>query len=187
MNSARSKLLAFGAAALLLGAVASAAAMQGGKKDKDFDAQAAFNELKKLEGTWHAEWEGRNYGPADQPVVVRYEVTSDGSVVTEVSAPGRPEEMTTQYFLEGDELVVSHFCAMGNQPKMKLNKGGGGKGKKLGFASAGGSNLKNKIGYMVLISINPMSEDKLETVWQTRTANDKVGGTHTVLLTRIRT
>lgn len=185
VNSAKSKFLAFGAAVLLLGTAVSAGA-QRGKPDKDFDAKAAFAELKKLEGQWHAEWEGRNYGPDDQPVLVRYEVTSDGSVVTEISAPGRPEEMTTQYFLDGDDLVVSHFCAMGNQPKMKLNKGGGGKGKKLGFAQAGGSNLKNKIGYMVLISISPVTEDHLETVWQTRTANDKVGGTHTVSLKRVR-
>jgi hypothetical protein len=155
-----------------------------GKKDKDFDAAAAFEQLKRLEGVWEADWAGRTYGDAAKPVIVSYEVTSDGSVVTEVSNEGAPEEMTSKFFLADGDLVVEHFCAMGNQPRMKLNNGGGGKGKKLGFAQAGGTNLKNKIGYMVLISINEITPDHLETVWQTRTPDDKVGGTHTVTLKR---
>lgn len=163
---------------------AAAAQNLSGKKDKDFDAAAAFEQLKRLVGEWEADWEGRTYGAADKPVIVRYEVTSDGSVVTEVSNEGSPEEMTSQFYLADGDLIVEHFCAMGNQPRMKLSNGGGGKGKKLGFAHAGGTNLKNKIGYMVLISINEITPDHLETVWQTRTPDDKVGGTHLVTLKR---
>lgn len=181
MNRARLQFVVLGAVVLLLSATASVAA---GGKDKDFDAQAAFDELKKLAGEWEAEWEGRDYGPADKPVIVRYEVTADGTVVSEISAAGTPEEMTTQYTVDHGDLVVSHFCALGNQPKMKLNKGGGSKGKKLGFAKASVGNLKPNVPYMVLISVNQVSETQLETVWQTRTGNDKVGGTHVVTLKR---
>jgi len=181
MSRVRLQFVVFAVVALLLSAVANVAAAG---KDKDFDAQAAFNELKKLAGEWEAEWEGRDYGPADKPVIVRYEVTADGTVVTEVSAAGTPEEMSTQYTVDHDDLVVSHFCALGNQPKMKLNKGGGSKGKKLGFGKASVGNLKPNVPYMVLISINQVSETVLETTWQTRTGNDKVGGTHIVTLKR---
>lgn len=184
MNRARLQFVVLGAVALLLGAVGYATAQGGSGKDKDFDAQAAFNELKKLEGTWDADWEGRDYGPPDRPVVVRYEIIADGTVVSEISAEGTPDEMTTNYTVDHNDLVVSHFCALGNQPKMKLNRGGGGKGKKLGFAKASVGNLKPNVPYMVLIAIDPVSETELRTTWQTRTGNDKVGGTHIVTLKR---
>lgn len=152
-----------------------------------FDSKAAFEMLKQLEGKWGADWDGRTIGPKDGPVPVTYEVTSDGSVVTEVTAPGTPEEMTSQFFLVNDELVVSHFCALGNQPQMSLRTGGGSKGRDLSFTLTGGTNLKasTTTGFMVLVALKKVTDDHLETVWQTRMPDGQMGGTYIVTLKRM--
>ena len=50
-----------------------------------------------------------------------YRVASGGSVVQETLFPGSPHEMISMYHLAGGQLVMTHYCAMGNQPRMKLD------------------------------------------------------------------
>jgi hypothetical protein len=77
----------------------------------------AFALLKKLAGEWH--------GPAAEPgappgVTVVYRVTAAGSAVVETLFPGTDHEMMTVYHMDKDKLVMTHYCAAGNQPHMKL-------------------------------------------------------------------
>ncbi|MEZ6019293.1 MAG: hypothetical protein R3F17_04090 [Planctomycetota bacterium] len=37
----------------------------------------------------------------------------------EIMFPGQPFEMTNVYRLDGNDLCVTHFCAVGNQPQMR--------------------------------------------------------------------
>jgi hypothetical protein len=53
---------------------------------------------------------------------VIYKVTAGGSVVMETLFPGTDHEMISMYHLEKGELIATHYCAMGNQPRMKLSK-----------------------------------------------------------------
>src|SRR6185295_4096962 len=55
----------------------------------------------------------------DKELVVTYKVVSNGSAVCETLFPGSPEEMITMYHLDGDKLTATHYCAMGNQPRMQ--------------------------------------------------------------------
>src|SRR3569833_3999950 len=48
-------------------------------------------------------------------------VTAGGSVVEERLLPGTRKEMVTMYHKEGSDLVLTHYCALGNQPRMKLD------------------------------------------------------------------
>ncbi len=50
-------------------------------------------------------------------------VTSNGSALREVMFPGTPHEMTNMYHMDGDSMVLTHYCAMGNQPRMKAKPG----------------------------------------------------------------
>jgi hypothetical protein len=68
----------------------------------------AFDQLKSLAG----EWQGKN-------AKVVYSVVSNGSVVMEHVAPASPYEMVTMYTLDGDRIMVTHYCAMGNQPTLE--------------------------------------------------------------------
>lgn len=75
-------------------------------------AARQFEMLKGLTGTWVASGaEGSTPGAE-----IRYEVTSAGHAVVETIFPGAPHEMVSVYHLDNGRLVMTHYCAMGNQP-----------------------------------------------------------------------
>ena len=41
----------------------------------------------------------------------------------EVLFPGTDHEMVTVYHQDGDDLLLTHYCAAGNQPRMKCRAG----------------------------------------------------------------
>ena len=83
-------------------------------------AQARFERLKSLAGSWAAV--GTSTLPNPDPQLV-YRVTAGGSAVLETSFPGSEQEMVTLYHLDGDELMLTHYCAAGNQPTMRAKPG----------------------------------------------------------------
>lgn len=100
----------------------------------DVSAQQALGRIKTLVGTW----EGHVATPDGPPGSVRYELTGGGNAVVEKLFPGTDHEMMTVYHLDGDRLLATHYCAMGNQPVMKLEKATAGE---LDFGFAGGTNM----------------------------------------------
>jgi hypothetical protein len=85
------------------------------------EAQKAvlLERVKQLRGTW--EMVDEHGKPAGQIV---YAVSSNGSAVREVMFPGSDEEMTNVYHMDGPTLVMTHYCAAGNQPRMRAAPGG---------------------------------------------------------------
>lgn len=120
------------AAAIVLGATTGAHA---GKKEAP-KTNAAFETLKSLAGTWSGKVTAGKM--KDQTVQTKFRVTSGGSAVEEVLMPGTDHEMVDMYFPEGDGVTMVHYCAMGNQPRLKLNSA---KGKKLIFTYVDGTNI----------------------------------------------
>jgi hypothetical protein len=92
--------------------------------------------IKKLAGTWvEADKDGK---PTDKVVsVVR--VTAGGSAVYETLFPGQPMEMVSVYHLDKGELVMTHYCVLGNQPRMKADPDS--PANQIHFAFDGGTNL----------------------------------------------
>jgi hypothetical protein len=117
--------------------------------------------LKKLAGEWVAtDAQGK---PTAQVVTV-YKVTAAGSAVHETVFPGAAHEMVTLYHLDGPDLVLTHYCAAGNQPRMKA--AAGGPANKLDFQFAGGSNLDPaKDMHMHEATITFVDDDHIEWVW----------------------
>jgi len=95
--------------------------------------------LKKLAGDWVEVGED---GKPTGKVVSTYRVTAGGSAVEEILFGGTPHEMVTLYHLDGDDLVLTHYCVAGNQPRMKADKQTDP--NKLVFQCAGGTNLKSE-------------------------------------------
>ena len=115
------------ALALCAGAVQAADAPAG-------SAREALGRIKTLVGTW----DGHIATPDGPPGSVRYELTGGGNTVVEKLFPGTEHEMMTVYHLDGDRLLATHYCAMGNQPVMKLEKA---TPTELSFGFVGGTNL----------------------------------------------
>lgn len=120
-------------AALALGALRVAVPV--GAADAMPDHKAAFDRMKALVGTW----QGHHTTPDGPPMEVDYRLTGNGTALVERLFAGSPHEMTSVYYMEGAELVLTHYCAAGNQPRMKLVSGG--KEGDLKFDFVGGTNL----------------------------------------------
>ena len=80
-----------------------------------YDAHSALEALKSLEGEWMASPAGGGSATS-----VRYEVIAAGGTVVKTYAPGSPNEMLTVYHMDGEDLVLTHYCALDNQPKMRF-------------------------------------------------------------------
>jgi hypothetical protein len=98
--------------------------------------QAGLEQMKKLAGTWvAADKDGK---PTDKVVSV-VKVTAGGSVVQETLFPDSPMEMVSVYHCDGSDLVMTHYCMLGNQPHMKADPNS--PPGKIHWVFAGGTNL----------------------------------------------
>ncbi len=93
---------------ILLGAVAF------GRADAAPDPR--FEQLKSLAGNWVGK---AGFGEPNEPTTVSYRVTAGGTAVIEVQFEGTTHEMTTVYHMDGENLMLTHYCAAGNQPRMR--------------------------------------------------------------------
>ncbi|HLJ89509.1 MAG TPA: hypothetical protein VKZ53_22055 [Candidatus Angelobacter sp.] len=89
---------------------ASAASTAAPAKDQQ-NASQAFDKLKALAGTWEASSE---HGKS----TISYEVIAHGTSLIERIHTADKEDMATVYHLDGDRLVLTHYCEAGNQPEM---------------------------------------------------------------------
>ena len=74
---------------------------------------ARFEFLRNLEGTWVTEPKGDGT-PAG---TIEFRVTAGGHAVEEREFAGTPMEMLTVYNMDGEDLVATHYCIVGNQPR----------------------------------------------------------------------
>jgi hypothetical protein len=98
-------------------------------------AASAFDRLKALTGEW-IDVDGAG-GPKGN-VLATYRITGGGSAVVETLFPGSPHEMTTVYHRDGNDLVLTHYCAAGNQPRMRARTV---KGNLVAFEFDGGTHF----------------------------------------------
>lgn len=73
--------------------------------------------IKKLEGAWLAV---DDKGQVTDQVASVFRVTSNGHAVQEIMFPGTDHEMVNMYYRDVDEVRLTHYCAGGNQPTMRL-------------------------------------------------------------------
>lgn len=98
-----------------------------------------LEKMTKLVGTWvAADEEGK---PTDQVVSV-IKLTAGGSAVHETLFPGQDHEMVSIYAVDGGDLVMTHYCVLGNQPRMKADPES--PANQIVFVFDGGANLDPK-------------------------------------------
>jgi len=143
------------------------------------DAQNVFEQLKSLAGTWHGEPVGEGEEAAAEAqargeVVHEFRVSAAGTVVMETMGPGTDHEMINMYHLDGDDLIVTHYCAGGNQPMMRLNRDTS-TSDKLVFDFAGGTNLDPSVDeHIHSAEITLSDSDHLESAWSAYSGGEEV-------------
>ncbi len=79
------------------------------------EAASPLDRIKALVGTWVRVDED---GDATDEIVSQIRLTAGGSAVIETLFPDSDKEMITLYHLDGSDLVLTHYCMLGNQPGM---------------------------------------------------------------------
>jgi hypothetical protein len=138
------------------------------------DVDAAFERLKALAGEW------RDAESPDRPSVV-YRVTGAGSALVETLMPGSEHEMVSVYHLVGEDLVMTHYCAVGNQPRLKLDRKAS-TADKLVFDFDGGTNVDPAVDMHIHGAVITFDEDPdhVKTEWTAWAEGKAVEGTTVV-------
>ncbi|HTL48660.1 MAG TPA: hypothetical protein VL688_11440 [Verrucomicrobiae bacterium] len=126
-------------------------------------ASPEFERMKSLVGTW----KGTGQTGAEKPTdaAVEYKLTSGGTALVETLFPGTPNEMVSVYHDGPDgKLTMTHYCMMGNQPKLDLVSTGE---NKLSFKSSPASGIPESEDQMDALDLS-FSGDALTQTWQGR-------------------
>ena len=130
-----------------------------------------FDSVAALEGRWE---EAEDSG--EMQLAIEYHVSSGGTAVREVMNPGGPHEMTNMYTLDGNSLVMTHYCAGGNQPHMRASALEDGA---LVFEAEGVSDLNpGESSYMGALKLVMVDANTLEQHWTSMNADGKPNPDH---------
>jgi hypothetical protein len=126
----------FAPTAVLIAAIAmvvSAAAVA------ESDAHKQFDMLKGLEG----KWVGKN--SKGEALEVTFRMTAGGSaLMSEIHGHG-PENMISMFHMDGERLLMTHYCGAGNQPRMRAVSADA---KSVSFEFMDGTNIGPGDGHM---------------------------------------
>jgi hypothetical protein len=123
------------------------------------DASAAFAKLKTLAGEWEANTDKGK-------LRLNYEVVSGGAAVVEHEYSDKMPEMLTVYHLDGNRLLLTHYCAAGNQPRMEATAFDPQSGE-LRFKFVDATNLAGpNAGHMHSVTLHFVDNNHLSSEWQ---------------------
>jgi hypothetical protein len=148
----------------VVGVMALTVAMMGVRSLAAGGGAEAFEKLKALAGHWETEKSNMNKGTVD------LELTSGGTALLErfhMVEDGKPVEMITLYYVDGDQLKLTHYCMAGNQPTMVGTYIPETKTIKFDFSSI--TNLKSPdSGHMHHAVYTFIDNDHFKTTWTFR-------------------
>jgi hypothetical protein len=93
-------------------ALASSSTAFGQATKDTANVAQAFDKLKTLAGRWEATTDKGK-------VTTSFELVSGGTALVEHMAMAGEKEMLTVYFIDGNRLLLTHYCVAGNQPRMQ--------------------------------------------------------------------
>ena len=118
------------------------------------DAASAFGALKGLAGQWEGVAEG-------QKQIITWKLVSAGSVMMEEM---EHESMVSMYHVDNDRLLMTHYCAAQNQPRMQAEISADG--KTITFSFLDGTNLnKSSMGHMHRMVLNIQDQNHITEKW----------------------
>jgi len=146
---------------------------QAAQSEAVLDADAILERLKQLEGTWHGE--GGSLGGESSSVVHEFLVVAGESAVMEIMDPEGEREIN-MYHIHGTDVVMTHYCGGGNQPRLKLDHASASS-ESMPFVFLDATNLENPAedrhihaGKIVFVGAN-----RLESWWTVYKEGREVG------------
>jgi len=148
-------------AALSLAACGFVPAHTAGQKN---DAGVTtFDRFKGLAGDW-----------TGTGGTVRFKVSSGGSVVQQIYFPDSEQEMTNMITRDGSDVVLTHYCMVGNQPRMKASDKASGNSVAFTFVSAGNLKSPNSM-HMHNVTFTFVDADTIKETWTSWKDGKKAG------------
>jgi hypothetical protein len=133
------------------------------------DAQKSFEKLKTLAGSWEGTLEGK-------PLQVSLRVTSMGNALMhEMTGAGRPDDPISLFHLDGDRLLMTHYCDTGNQPRLVATISPDGKTITFNFLEATNL-LSSQMGHMQRVVFDLIDSDHHTEKWEFAMADGKQMG-----------
>lgn len=124
---------------------------------------AQLGRLVDLVGEWASADED---GDGKSDVTVSYRLTGGGSALVETLMPGTPQEMVSVYHRDHDAWVLAHYCAAGNQPRMRGAPVAGSKAAfEIAFTFADATNVDPKVGRMQAMRLTLVDATHLRHEW----------------------
>ena len=149
------------------------------------DAQKSFDKLKTLAGTWDATFTTdppmKEMGNGDKGQVLLRVTSRGNALVHEMGDLGRKDDPTkydhpvTMFYLDGDQLILTHYCDAGNRPRMAARVSPDGKTVEFDFLDVAGDTSFGHMQHAVFtfIDANHHTED-----WTFKLKGDKLIRAH---------
>lgn len=126
--------------------------------------------LEKLVGRWSST------GPDGAVTEATYTLEAGGSALVEHEVMGGNESMVTVYHRDGDALMLTHYCNLGNQPRMRA---AASDGKVFEFAFLDATNLASADApHLTSLRIALIDKDHFDEEW----ASDQGGQREAITL-----
>ncbi len=152
MRMMRRIALTFVAAGLALAATATEKATE--------KADARWQKLKSLAGDWEGTVDGK------PGVRVSYELASNGTALIETLNAGDSDQMITVYHPDGSSLLMTHYCSVGIQSRMRAK---GFETGRLAFDYVDATNLRGAGDHvMTRLVLSFPDADRLVQEWTSR-------------------
>lgn len=118
--------------------------------------------MKDTIGTW--EGISEHDGKKDKATIT-YKLTSGGSAIVENLFQNTPHEMVSVYHDDGGgKLMMTHYCALGNQPDLRIKNASD---NKLEFEYISGSDIiPEKDAHMHSLTITFLNKDNMVHEWK---------------------
>ncbi|MFT5290114.1 MAG: hypothetical protein ACI8QS_001876 [Planctomycetota bacterium] len=142
--------------ALIIGLTAACSGPGSSVEPATENGNGLLESLSSLEGAWSME-------SSEGAVPVHFKTIAGGTVVHETMMAGTEHEMVNLYTVDGDGLMMTHYCATGNQPHMRATSQ---EGQSIAFQTIGVSGMdvegEHAMTEMTLVIVD---EDHVEQHW----------------------
>jgi hypothetical protein len=156
-----------GLAALVLASAAAAATPPS--------PNPAWDRLKTLVGEWKGAYAGSDSDGMGE-VRLSYRLVSNGTALMETMESGHDANMITMYYPEGNRVLATHYCSIGNQPRL-VSPGLSADGKGMTFSLIDATNAAGPDAELMQgLVVTFQDPDHFSQAWTSRRkGKDQVG------------